>query len=70
MIDGLLLTTPTAKQESGIGHETLMAELRPLGGFCGFHVVPSVVLAIPTPPTAVHSMIVTQDIDCGGNDGS
>jgi hypothetical protein len=66
----LLFSTPTAKHESGVGQEMLTAELSPLGDVCRFHVLPSVVFAIPTPPTALHSTVVTQEIDTGGKEGS
>jgi hypothetical protein len=55
---------------SGSGHETSVIRSVLIGGGCDTHELPSEVLTIPVPPTAVHSIVVTQEIDCGGKDES
>jgi hypothetical protein len=55
---------------SGSEHERSVSKFVSDGGVWGFHEMPSLVFMIPVPPTAVHSMVVTQEIDCGGKDGS
>ena len=69
-IAGSALTTPTATHVVEFSHDTLAKELRLAGGVCVPQVEPSIVLTISVPPTAVHSVGVTQEIDCGGNDES
>jgi hypothetical protein len=69
-IAGLPLMSPVATQVTILGQETLTSESVPAGGVWEFQVAPSVVLTILNPSTAVHSMIVTHEIDCAGNDAS
>jgi hypothetical protein len=40
------------------------------GGAWEVQEVPSIVLMIAVPPTAVHSMVVTQEIETGGKEAS
>jgi hypothetical protein len=69
-IDGLPLMSPTAMHVRGVGQDTLAKESVPVGGVCWVQVAPSLVFTIFEPSTAVHSIVVTQEIDCGGKDES
>lgn len=68
---GTALTTPTAMQVAEVSQDTLLRELRFAGGVCISHEEPDVVVpTISVPPTAVHWLVVTQEIDSGGKDES
>jgi hypothetical protein len=54
MIVGRESRTPTAIHVRASGHETPASESKSAGPSCDVHVEPSVVAAIPRPPTAVH----------------
>jgi hypothetical protein len=66
-IDGRFSTVPTATHVIALGHETSFKRVVSDGGVCELQVDPSEVATIPSPPTAVHSSIVKQEIDKGGN---
>jgi hypothetical protein len=70
MIDGFPPTSATAIHINGFGQVRSDIKLVLAGGVCAFHVEPLLVLTISVPPTAVHSMVVTHEIDCGGKDAS
>ena len=64
------LPTPTATQVLEVAQDTLPREFKPEGATCGSQLRPLLVPTISDPPTAVHSSIVKQEIDCAGNDES
>jgi hypothetical protein len=69
-IEATELTIPTATQVVELLQEILLSELRFAGGLCALHEEPLIVLRISVPPTAVHSVVETQEIDTGGKEGS
>jgi hypothetical protein len=56
-------TNPTAVQLAGPAHETLVRAFSPEEPTCGVQVDPSEVLRMVDPPTAVHWIFDTQDMD-------
>jgi hypothetical protein len=60
---GTLWITPTAKHVMASGQETSISLSVFAGGVWEFQVDPSNVISIFAPPTAVHSMMVKQEMD-------
>jgi hypothetical protein len=63
IIDGLFETSPMPTHVIALGHATAVSASVLFGGVCETHVLPSIVCTMATPPTAVHSSIVKQEID-------
>jgi hypothetical protein len=67
MMAGSPFTTPTAAHVIAVEHDTLERASVPEGAVWELQLVPSVVLEILMPSTAVHSSIVKHEIDSAGN---